>query len=66
MGYGVDEFGYHFWDVKNRNIIRSKDIIFNEFVMYKDMMKQQTGKGEETEYVEFEEIPDKVVTTPQN
>ena len=39
IGYGVDDFGYWFWDAKNRKIIRSNDEIFNETVMYKDMMK---------------------------
>ncbi|KAE8723109.1 Retrovirus-related Pol polyprotein from transposon TNT 1-94 [Hibiscus syriacus] len=36
VGYGGDEFGYRFWDYENRKIIRSRDIIFNENVMYKD------------------------------
>ena len=66
IGYGVGDFGYRFWDAKNWKVIRSKDVIFNEFVMSKDMMKQQIGKGEETEYVELEEIPDKVALTPQD
>ena len=36
VGYGGDEFGYRFWDYENQKIIRSKDVIFNENVMYKD------------------------------
>ena len=32
----IKEFGYKFWDDQNKKIIRSKDVIFNEFVMYKD------------------------------
>ena len=36
VGYGGDEFGYRFWDYENRKIIRSRDVIFNEKVMYKD------------------------------
>ncbi|KAE8694473.1 hypothetical protein F3Y22_tig00110783pilonHSYRG00316 [Hibiscus syriacus] len=36
VGYGGDEFGYRFWDYENRKIIRSRDVIFNENVMYKD------------------------------
>ena len=43
--YGANDFGYRFWD-----------IIFNVSVIYMDMMKQQTGKSEETEYVELEKI----------
>ena len=66
IGYGVNDFGYRFWDAKNRKIIRSKDVIFNESVMYKDMIKQQRGNGEKTEYVELEEIPNKVAHTPHD
>ena len=31
IGYGVDDFGYRLWDLKNRN--RSRDVVFNEKVM---------------------------------
>ncbi|KAE8708902.1 Detected protein of unknown function [Hibiscus syriacus] len=36
VGYDGDEFGYRFWDYENRKIIRSRNVIFNENVMYKD------------------------------
>jgi hypothetical protein len=36
IGYGVDEFGYWLWDYENHKIIGSRDVIFNEKVMYKD------------------------------
>jgi hypothetical protein len=36
IGYGVYDFGYHLWDCENKKIIRSRDFIFNEKVMYKD------------------------------
>ncbi|KAL2228217.1 UNVERIFIED_CONTAM: Retrovirus-related Pol polyprotein from transposon TNT 1-94 [Sesamum indicum] len=36
IGYGTDEFGYRFWDDQNRKIIRSRNVIFNENVMYND------------------------------
>ena len=38
IGYGDAEFGYRFWDDQNRKIIRSRDVIFNEEVMYKDRL----------------------------
>jgi hypothetical protein len=41
IGYGEDEFGYRLWDDENRKMIRSRDVIFNERVMYKD--KHDTG-----------------------
>ena len=34
--YGVDDFFYHLWDLKNHKIIRSRDVVFNEKVMHKD------------------------------
>ena len=36
IAYGDEKFGYQFWDEQNRKIIRSKNVIFNEQVMYKD------------------------------
>ena len=35
IGYGVNYFGYRLWDYENNKIIRSRDVIFNEKVMYK-------------------------------
>ena len=43
IGYGVDDFGYRLWDLKNLKIIRSRDVVFNEKVMYKDQLQ---GKKE--------------------
>jgi hypothetical protein len=39
IGYGVNDFGYHLWDYENKKIIRIRDVIFNEKVMYKDQLK---------------------------
>ena len=36
IGYGDEKFGYMFWDEQNRKIIRSKNVIFNEQVIYKN------------------------------
>ena len=30
IGYGVEKFGFQFWDEQNRKIIRSRNVIFNE------------------------------------
>ena len=38
IGYGDEKFGYRFWDEQNRKIIRSRNVIFNEQVMYKDRL----------------------------
>ena len=34
--YKVDDFGYRLWDYENHKIIKSRDAVFNEKVMYKD------------------------------
>lgn len=36
IGYGGDEFGNCFWDDKNKKVIKSRDVVFNEKLMYKD------------------------------
>ncbi|XP_068658201.1 aluminum-activated malate transporter 8-like [Aristolochia californica] len=36
LGYGEDDFGYRIWDDENKKVIRSRDVIFSERVMYKD------------------------------
>jgi hypothetical protein len=46
VGYGEDEFGYKLWDNQNRKMIRSRDVVFNEKVMYKD---GNTEKSEQRE-----------------
>ncbi|KAE8718794.1 cytochrome P450 71A9-like [Hibiscus syriacus] len=60
VGYGGDEFGYQFWDYENRKIIRSRDVIFNENVMYKDRSiiesSSSNTEAETKEFAEFEEI----------
>ena len=36
IGYGNDEFGYRFWDEKNRKVLRSRNVVFDETRLYKD------------------------------
>ena len=67
IGYVIDEFGYRLWDEKNRKIIRSRDVIFNEEVMYKNKenVKDSQSSGSNTtdtgssEYMDLEELPDR-------
>ncbi|KAE8692869.1 Detected protein of unknown function [Hibiscus syriacus] len=60
VGYGGDELGYRFWEYENRKIIRSRDVIFNENVMYKDRSSTESSSSntdtETNEFAEFEEI----------
>ena len=39
IGYGVNDFGYRFYDYEKHKIIRSTYVIFNENVLYKDHMQ---------------------------
>ena len=36
VGYSDIEFCYHLWDNQNQKIVRSKDVVFNEAILYKD------------------------------
>ena len=38
VGYGIDEFGYKLWYFENQKIVRSRDVIFNEKLLYKDLL----------------------------
>jgi hypothetical protein len=51
IGYSVNDFGYRLWDYENHKIIRSRDVIFNEKVMYKDQLqgKKQKKKNHNTQ-----------------
>ena len=41
IGYGVNDFGYRFYDYEKHKIIRRKYVIFNEKVLYKDKMEEK-------------------------
>ena len=45
----VDDFGYHLWDYENHKIIRSRDVVLNEKVMYKDQLQGNKEEKENTE-----------------
>ena len=36
IGYDDKKFGYQFWDEQSWKVIRSRNVIFNEQVMYKN------------------------------
>ncbi|KAG6764687.1 hypothetical protein POTOM_032168 [Populus tomentosa] len=70
IGYGDEEFGFRFWDDQNRKIIRSRNVIFNEKVMYKDRSSEETEMADSdtspqrSEFIRLEGLPD--VTEPNN
>ena len=45
IGYGVDDFGYRLWDFANHKFITSRDVVFNEKVMYKINCRERKRKG---------------------
>ena len=61
IGYEVDDFGYHLWDYENHKIIRSRDVVFNEKVMYKDQLQGKKEEKENTEYTMLDEIKENEV-----
>ena len=55
IGYGINEFSYRLWDFGKYKIIRSRDVIFNEKVLYKDLLQQHEKK--EDDYVMLDDTP---------
>ena len=49
FGYGIDEFGYRLLGFENHKIVKSRNVIFNEKVLYKDLLHQHEKK--EDDYV---------------
>ena len=48
-------------------IIRSRDVVFNEKVMYKDQLQGKKEKNEHTEYTVLDEIKEnEVPKAPEN
>ena len=67
IGYGVDDFGYRLWDLKNRKIIRSRYVVFNEKVMYEDQLQEKKEEKENKEYTVLDEIKEnEVPKAPEN
>ena len=59
--YDINEFGYRLWNFANHKIIRIRDVIFNEKVLYKDLLQQHEKK--ENDYVILDDTPKDDVTT---
>jgi hypothetical protein len=61
IGYNVNDFGYSLWDYENNKIIRSRNVIFNEKVMYKDQLQGNKQEKEKLEYTVLDEITGKEI-----
>ena len=69
IGYGDEEFGFWLWDDQNRKIIRSRNMIFSEKVLYKDKssveidMVDSDTSPQRYEFIRLEGLPN---VTKQN
>ena len=65
IDYGDEKFGYRFWDEQNRKIIRSRSVIFNEQVIYKDRLTVVSDVTEidqkKSEFVNLDELTESTV-----
>ena len=59
IGYGLNDFGYRIWDYENNKINRSRYVIFNEKVMYKDQLQEKKQEKEKPEYTMLDNITEK-------
>ena len=67
IGYGINDFGYRLYDYENHKIIRSRDVVFNEKVMYKDQLQRKKWEKEDTEYTVLDEIKEnEIPKAPEN
>ena len=65
IGYDDEKFGYRFQDEQNRKIIRNRNVIFNEPVMYKDRSTVVPDVTEidqkKSEFVNLDELTESTV-----
>ena len=47
IGYRINDFGYRLYDYENDKIIKSRDVVFNEKVMYKDRLQRKKQDKED-------------------
>jgi len=66
IGYGVSDFGYRLHDYENPKVIRSRDVIFNEKVLYKNQLQEKKHEKENKEYTVLDEIIEKVKVPKNN
>ncbi|KAH9316049.1 hypothetical protein KI387_024676, partial [Taxus chinensis] len=61
ISYGGDDFRFKCWSIKDKKIIQSRDVVFNEKVMYKQQL-QENREESKKEYAMVEDLPDGIVT----
>ena len=65
ISYGDEKFGHKFWDEQNRKIIKSRNVIFNEQIMYKDkstvVLDVTKIDQKKSEFVNLDELTESIV-----
>ena len=60
IGYRTSEYGFQFWDPENRKILRHKVAVFNERMVYNDLLMENTPEQQSSaidlEFVELDDI----------
>jgi hypothetical protein len=64
IGYGGDELGYRFWDMQNKKVVRSRNVIFNEEVMYKNRQaaEHKSPVRKDRQFARLEELSNEDVS----
>ncbi|KAH0685640.1 hypothetical protein KY284_016193 [Solanum tuberosum] len=58
VGYGQDEFGYHFYDPLEKKLVRSRDVVFFEDHTIEDLEKDEKVDSESSEsLVDVDQVP---------
>ncbi|KAM3204267.1 hypothetical protein P3L10_027676 [Capsicum annuum] len=64
IGYGQDEFGYHFYDSVEKKLVRSRDVVFFEDQTIEDFDKAEKVDSQSSEsLVDVDIVP--LTTTPE-
>ena len=63
LGYGDDEFGYRLWDLAEKKVIRSRDIVFMEektMIVWENEKKSPTTKSSRVD-ARFDRVDDSLI-----
>ena len=61
MGYAHEEFDYWYWDLVDKKIIKSRDVVFLEDQTIKDFEKIEKLKSITRNYVDLDPVPPTMV-----
>ena len=66
IGYEISEYDYHFWDPENRKILRHKNAIFSEMMVYKNFLTERSTPDQQSsnidlKFIELDDVPIKKI-----